>query len=134
MPPSVFQRLASAAPALYHSVRQGTSPVPVRVWIDGHDLVRRVLVDDTQLEGGTSPGSANVQMHIFTETDFFDFGVPVNVTVPPASEVLTLRQLIRVMAADVPKQSTHVAAFAAASHAASKPRGSARPQLAHAAG
>jgi hypothetical protein len=60
---------------------------PLDVWIDQDDLVRRVLlgVDGSKLPGGSTAGTtATVTL------EFYDFGAPVNVTVPPADQVFTL--------------------------------------------
>lgn len=62
--------------------------VPVDVWVDGQNLLRRV-----QLSVGL-PGGATGAMHlagkprIVVTMDLYDFGVPVNVTAPPASAVV----------------------------------------------
>jgi hypothetical protein len=62
--------------------------VPVEVWVDGQNLLRRV-----QLSVGL-PGGATGAMHlpgkprIVVTMDLYDFGVPVNVTAPPASQVV----------------------------------------------
>jgi hypothetical protein len=60
---------------------------PVDVWIGQDDLVRRVQlgVDGSKLPGGSTAGTtATVTLELY------DFGVPVNVTVPPADQVFTL--------------------------------------------
>lgn len=70
------------------SIGKGT--IPVDVWVDRHNLVRRVrealpMPSDAGMPAGT----------VFTQTtDFYDFGVPVRVTAPAAAEVASLSQLI----------------------------------------
>jgi hypothetical protein len=69
----------------------GSGPVPVDVWVDGQNLVRRVKLS-LHLPGG--PGtSASTQM--VEVTDFYDFGVPVRVSPPPASQIASMSQLIK---------------------------------------
>ena len=51
--------------------------LPVTIWIDGDDLVRRVTVE-------TSGGADRLQL------DVTDVGVPVDVQAPPADEVTML--------------------------------------------
>jgi hypothetical protein len=69
----------------------GPGPVPVDVWVDGQNLVRRVKLSLHLPTGeGTSAGSQVVQV-----TDFYDFGVPVRVSAPPASQVASIAQLIK---------------------------------------
>lgn len=63
----------------------GRGAIPVQVWVDGQNLVRRVRLS-LHLPGGMgAPGSARmVQV-----TDFYAFGVPVHVSAPPAAQVTT---------------------------------------------
>lgn len=66
----------------------GPQVIPVDVWVDRQDLVRRVKISLPDGEG--APASAQmVQV-----TDFYDFGVPVRVSAPPASEIASMSQLI----------------------------------------
>jgi hypothetical protein len=60
---------------------------PFDVWIGQDDFVRRVQlgVDGAKLPGGSTAGTtATVTLELY------DFGAPVNVTVPPADQVFTL--------------------------------------------
>jgi hypothetical protein len=64
----------------------GTAEIPVDVWVDGHNLVRQEKLT-LAVPGGTGvPGRA----HLVITTDFYDFGVPVRVSAPPASQVVTM--------------------------------------------
>jgi archaeosine-15-forming tRNA-guanine transglycosylase len=58
-------------------------PQPVDVWIDHENRVRRVTVRD-ELEENTG---------IITTFEFFDFGVDVDVQVPPADKLITQERL-----------------------------------------
>jgi hypothetical protein len=63
----------------------GTDRMPMDVWIGQDKLVRRIayrMSVPVAATGGTM--AANLRL------DFFDFGVPVHVTVPPAREVAEL--------------------------------------------
>jgi hypothetical protein len=63
----------------------GAGPIPVDVWVDGRNLVRREKLT-LAVPGGTgAPGGT----HLVITTDFYDFGVPVRVSAPPASQVFT---------------------------------------------
>jgi hypothetical protein len=67
----------------------GGAEIPVDVWVDGHHLVRREKLT-LAVPGGTgAPGGT----HLVITTDFYDFGVPVRVAAPPASEVFTEESL-----------------------------------------
>ena len=68
----------------------GAGTVPVDVWVDSHNLVRRMR-EALHVPGdlGTPAGTVVTQT-----TDFYDFGVPVRVSAPPAAEVASLSQLI----------------------------------------
>ena len=68
----------------------GSGAIPVDVWVDGQNLVRRVRVSLHPPASSGVPAGAQ-----FTETtDFYDFGVPVRVAAPPASQVATLAEMI----------------------------------------
>lgn len=62
----------------------GTHEIPVDVWVDSQNLVRRLSEHLTIATGGKVD---------FT-VDFFDFGAPVSVTTPPASETMDLGQVL----------------------------------------
>jgi len=70
----------------------GKGTIPVDVWVDGQNQVRRLTLT-LRMPGGKSdssampPGSRLVQ-----STDFYDFGVPVNVSAPPAAQVVSMSQ------------------------------------------
>jgi len=68
--------------ASIHSLKQGlgTDTIPVDVWVDGDNLVRRLAEHLPVAQGGK----------IDFSVDFYDFGAPVSVTPPPASETLDL--------------------------------------------
>ena len=69
----------------------GRGAIPVEVWVDGQNLVRRVQVS-LHLPGGVgAPASARVVQ----ATDFYDFGVPVRVTAPAAAQVASMSQVIK---------------------------------------
>lgn len=68
----------------------GTGTIPVDVWVDSHNLVRRMREAlHMPSEPGTPAGTVVTQT-----TDFYDFGVSVRVSAPPAAEVASLPQLI----------------------------------------
>ena len=67
----------------------GAGAIPVDVWVDGHNLVRQEKLT-LAVPGGTgAPGGT----HLVITTDFYDFGVPVRVSAPPASQVFTEESL-----------------------------------------
>jgi hypothetical protein len=76
----------------------GPGAVPVDVWVDGQNLVRQVTfsLDESALD---KPGSTGVPAgaRIAESTDFYDFGVPVHVTAPPAAQVASAPAAISVL-------------------------------------
>ena len=68
----------------------GASTIPVDVWVDSHNLVRRMR---EALPMPSDPGAPKDTVLTQT-TDFYDFGVPVRVSAPPAAQVASLSQLI----------------------------------------
>jgi hypothetical protein len=68
----------------------GAKTIPVEVWVDSQNLVRRMREALPMPAGLGAPAG----MAVSQTTDFYDFGVPVQVSAPPASEVASLSQLI----------------------------------------
>lgn len=66
----------------------GASTFPIDVWIDGEGRVVR-MVQSFDFEKGTAAGA------FMTMTmDFFDFGTPVDIKVPPASQTTDFGELM----------------------------------------
>lgn len=72
--------------AFAHHLGAGT--IPVDVWVDRQNLVRQVRISLHPDHGEGKPAAARVTQTI----DFWDFGVPVRVSPPPASEVASPSQ------------------------------------------
>lgn len=68
----------------------GRGPIPVDVWVDSQNLVRRVKLS-LHLPDGEG---ASTKTQMVEVTDFYDFGVPVRVSPPPASQTASMSQLI----------------------------------------
>jgi hypothetical protein len=68
----------------------GAGTIPVDVWVDSRHLVRRMR---EALHMPSAPGTPAGAV-VTQTTDFYDFGVPVRVSAPPAAEVASLAQLI----------------------------------------
>ena len=76
----------------------GATEMPVDVWVDGHNLVRREKL--TLLFPGRT--SAPAGAHLVMTTDYYDFGVRVQVSAPPASQVATEGQQFASASASAP--------------------------------
>jgi hypothetical protein len=63
----------------------GAAEIPVDVWVDGQNLVRRESLSLAMPGGSGAPAGTKLTWTI----DFYDFGVPVRVSAPPASQVAT---------------------------------------------
>jgi hypothetical protein len=63
----------------------GAAEIPVDVWVDGQNLVRREKLTLPIPGGSGAPAGTSLTV----TTDFYDFGVPVRVSAPPASQVAT---------------------------------------------
>ncbi len=64
----------------------GLDEIPIDVWVDGDSLLRRLDASVSRTGGGSSSASK-------LSVELFDYGVPVVVTRPPASEVAQLGEL-----------------------------------------
>lgn len=84
----------------------GVTAPTVDVWIDGSGVVRRIsFAEDLNLNlgalagaaGATPPPGIGTTMSgtVISTTDFNDFGVPVTITDPPASQVTTPSEMER---------------------------------------
>ncbi len=69
----------------------GSGLIPVDVWVDNRNLVRQVKLS-LHLPGGTGELASEQMVQV---TDFYDFGVPVRISAPPASQVASMSQLIK---------------------------------------
>src|SRR5215472_5395986 len=69
----------------------GSGTIPVDVWVDDQDQVRRVRLSLSSPEGTDVLGAPG-KTKLVESTDYYDFGVPVHVTAPPAAEVASLSQ------------------------------------------
>ena len=69
----------------------GPGPIPVDVWVDSQNLVRQVKLS-LHLPGGQGTPAST---HLVEVTDFYDFGVPVRVSPPPASQIVSMSQLMK---------------------------------------
>lgn len=69
----------------------GSSSFPGDVWVDGDDLIRRVRMTITPKGTGASPTSGSLT----TTQEFYDFGVKVDATPPPADQVSDFAQLLQ---------------------------------------
>lgn len=67
----------------------GKGAIPVDIWVDGQNMVRQVRLSlHMPASIGGSAGLGNFRL---SETiDFYDFGVPVRVSAPPASQVTSM--------------------------------------------
>ena len=74
--------------AQFQSVSAKLQNVPLDVWVDADYLVRRMVMDlSVSVPGESGQVKASVSMELF------DYGKPVSVEVPPASDVVDLSAL-----------------------------------------
>lgn len=66
----------------------GVSTFPVDLWLDGNGLVRRVTTSVPVPKSAAAGAAPKITI------EFYDFGTPVNVTAPPASQVSDLKTLL----------------------------------------
>lgn len=69
----------------------GAATVPVDVWVDEQNLVRQFRISLHPPKSTGAPAGARITQTV----DFYDFGVPVRVTAPPASAVASFPGLAR---------------------------------------
>lgn len=96
------EKAAADAPAEQRAtIRQivetfGIRTIPTEVWIDGEGRARRVkqVFDYTKAAGGGKIPADALPRSVTMTLEFSDFGTPVTVTVPPASEVADLFEVL----------------------------------------
>jgi hypothetical protein len=83
------------ARAEFHSFASSldTATLPVDVWVDGQARVRRIAISLPMPPGSGMPAGLRVSEAV----DYYDFGVPVRVSAPPASEVMSASQVSQSM-------------------------------------
>ena len=70
----------------------GSSTYPMDLWIDDEDLLRRVRISyEFQIPGQADDAKFLMNM------EFFDFGAPIDIKPPPASDVTDLAELARAL-------------------------------------
>jgi hypothetical protein len=70
----------------------GNGAIPVDVWVDSQNQLRRVRLS-LHIPAGAGALGMPGNPQIAETTDFYDFGAPVRVSAPPASQVAQLSQL-----------------------------------------
>jgi hypothetical protein len=88
--------LPPQARAEFHSFVSSlaSTTLPVDVWVDGQERVSRIAVSLPMPPGTGVPAGFRI-----TETaDYYDFGIPVLVSAPPASEVMSASAFSQSMA------------------------------------
>lgn len=85
-PERLRERLQSTVDALAKQLAQDT--FPVEVWIDDEGLARRLTYQMTM----TGPDTGSLEQSMTME--LYDFGVEVDVTVPPASKTTDMAKLL----------------------------------------
>lgn len=78
------------ARAEFHSFASSldSATLPVDVWVDGQARVSRIAISLPMPRGSGMPAGFRVSEAV----DYYDFGVPVQVSAPPASEVVSASQ------------------------------------------
>lgn len=69
--------------AQFQNMPSGLASIPVDVWVDADNLVRRMTMDFSF----SSPGQPE-QAKASIEMELYDYGKPVTVTTPPAADVV----------------------------------------------
>lgn len=81
LPPEQRQAVEQAIQQL------GTSTIPTVVWIDDQGRLRKMSFSLDISNAGQATGSSSQTAHLSLTLELFDYGVPVNVTPPPSSQV-----------------------------------------------
>lgn len=71
----------------------GKATIPVDVWVDSQNLVRRFRLS-LNLQGDAGALGMSGKPQLSVTIDFYDFGAPVQVSAPPASQVASMSRMI----------------------------------------
>jgi hypothetical protein len=87
------QRLEAGA--AFHSFTSslGSSTLPVDVWVDAQARVSRIAISLPAPSASGMPAGVRVTEAV----DYYDFGIPVQVSAPPASEVMSANEFSQSM-------------------------------------
>jgi hypothetical protein len=91
---------ATARPAITRLVKAlGTSTYPMKVWLDGSGLIRQLSFQlsaspDASQSGASPSSSPALHVGVTATVQLYDFGVPVHVSAPPASQRLDISTLL----------------------------------------
>lgn len=72
----------------------GNGSLAVDVWVDGQNLLRRIQLS-LRIPGGGGLLGISGKPRVTVTMDFYDYGVPVNVSAPPASQVFSMSQQMK---------------------------------------
>jgi hypothetical protein len=78
-------------PAIDQLHRLGLDEIPMTVWVDRQDLVRRATMDWTV----KNPDNAAERFHVSMTLDLFDFGTSARVVVPPAAKTMAYADFLK---------------------------------------
>ncbi len=67
--------------------KTGMTTLPVSVWIDAQGQIRREVLDESLTTNGVATGAT-------VTIEYFDFGAPVDVTPPPASQTVDISSML----------------------------------------
>lgn len=89
----VAEQAPEAARDSYRAVIEmlKTPVIPAEVWVDGQSLLRKMTFTETIASG---PGAAEGEVTVQMTMEYYDFGVPVDIEVPPESEVVDILEII----------------------------------------
>jgi hypothetical protein len=78
----------------------GTSSYPISVWVDARHLVRQLTYHSTVSPASSPTAGSTAGSHatVSATLQFYDFGTPVTVTAPPASQTSDITTLLQGLA------------------------------------
>lgn len=82
---------------LYEKTRETLKDpkVPMEIWLDKDDVVRRYKMDMTLNVPETTSGGGNGEARTTMTAEYFDFGAPLEVTPPPADQTIPYEQIMQ---------------------------------------
>ena len=75
--------------------RTGMEKLPVEIWIDDQNRVRRYVMDMSMSAAQDASGaSRSGEMRMRIAAEYYDFGTPVNVQAPPQDQTMDARKMM----------------------------------------